>query len=44
MIGARVEVSIGVLLHKYPPRGSKEGIHHDKEGFGSVWHLDYRGG
>ena len=43
VISAGMEISIGVLLHEYPSRGSKGGIHHDKEGFGGIWHLDYWG-
>ena len=44
MIGTRMEVSIGVFLHEYSPRGSEGGISHDKEGFGGVRHFNYQGG
>ena len=44
MIGAGMKIPIGVFLHEYSPRGGEGGISHYKEGFGSVWHLDYRGG
>ena len=43
MIGTRMEVSVGVLLYEYSPGGGEGGIHHDKEGFGGVWHLDHGG-
>ena len=41
MVGAGVEVSIGVLLHKYPSGGGEGGIGHDEEWFGRVRHLDH---
>ena len=44
MIGTRMEVSIGVFLHEYSPRGGEGGVGHDKEGFGSVQHFDYWSG
>ena len=43
MIGTRMEVSVGVLLHEYSPGGGEGGIRHDKEGFGGVRHLDHGG-
>ena len=36
VISAGMEISIGVLLHEYSSRGSKGGIHHDKEGFSGI--------
>ena len=44
MVGARMEVSIGIPLHEYSSRGGKRGICHDKQQFGSVWHFDHQGG
>ena len=44
MIGAGMEISIGVLLHEHSSGGSEGRVHHNKEEFGSVWHLDYWGG
>ena len=41
MIGAGMEIPIGVLLHEYSFSGSERGISHDEEWFGSIWHLDY---
>ena len=43
MISTGMEVSVGVLLHEYPSRGSKGGISHDEEGLGGVQHFDYWG-
>ena len=43
MIGAGMEIPVRVLLHKYSSRGGEGGVGYDKEGFGGVWHLDYRG-
>ena len=40
VIGTGMEISVGVLLHKYSSRGGKGGVCHDKEGFGGVRHLD----
>ena len=38
-----MEISVGVLLHKYSSGGSEGSVCHDEEGFGSVWHSDYWG-
>ena len=43
MIGTQMDISIGIFLHEHSSQGSEASIHHDEEGFGSVWHLDYRG-
>ena len=44
MVGTRVEISVGVLLHEDPSSDSEGGISHDKEWFGGVWHLYYWSG
>ena len=44
MTGTRMEVSIGVLLHRYSSGSSEGSISHDKEWVGGVQHFDYRGG
>ena len=43
MVGTGMEISIGIFLHEYSSSGGERGIGHDKEGFGSVRHLDYWG-
>ena len=44
MLGTGVEIPIGILLHEHPSSSGERGISHDKEEFGGIWHLDYRGG
>ena len=43
MIGTRMEVPIGVSLHKYSFGSSEGGISHDEEWFGGVQHFDHGG-
>ena len=44
MVGAGMEVSIGVFLHQHTSRSHDGGVCHDEERLGSVQHLDYWGG
>ena len=43
MVRTGMEVTIGIFLHEYPPCCHEQGVGHDKEWFGGVWHFDYRG-
>ena len=43
VIGIRVKVSVGVLLHEYSSSSHEQGIGHDKEWFGGIWYFDHQG-
>ena len=44
VIGTGVEISVGIFLHEDSSCCREQGISHDKEWFGGIWHFDHWGG